>query len=422
MSLAGDTANPDLGIIQDALPLGATLPFTDAEWQELLELLASIDPADLRMCELIPGDLDRLPAALELRRCLDELDDLRARLADADGAVNDWELLDEAGPQALADLTASLVDAADWRRKIAGSWLDTVRRECAAKVGRQEWAAFTDCVSAERDELVDMRGALAPWQVSVPEGDDRVEASLHDARERLAAGKGISRLRHSAVSGALDACMVDGRRPGCAEQVDTCLLALQRDRSRRQLDARWANTAGRVGGPPLDPRRPPEDAVAEHLDAIRVALRWNKQAWPQLVDRMSTLGLRSWPDPTIEDLDSLLGAAAVLGLRVRERGLSAEVDAIGDYLGERAQVGESSLWAQLGDAFARRSWHLWDALVAEARRLADLQSGAIRLVSLRGRLAKGAPVFERHLAATRGVGAPTWEQLRLGWQWRQLEG
>ncbi len=103
---------------------------------------------------------------------------LRVRLADADEAVTDWELLDEAGPQVLADLTADLVDAADWRRKIAGSWLDAVRRECAAKVGRQEWVAFADCVGAERDELIDMRMALAARQVSVPDDDDRVEAGL----------------------------------------------------------------------------------------------------------------------------------------------------------------------------------------------------------------------------------------------------
>jgi very-short-patch-repair endonuclease len=412
----------DLGFVDDPISASTPLPLAGSDWEELVSLVGSLDPTDLMACALDRPDPAVLPPGADLARRNDELAHLRARLAGAEGIVTDWGLVDQAGPAMLAELTRAVHEAADWRRKIAGTWLDRVRVEAAGPLTRQEWTDFAQGVAAAREQALAYRRAVVAYEVLVPTpATDEIRAGLNEAAARFAAGKGVG-LRQRSAAKALATCRVDGRKPTTAEQATLCLYALARDEHRQRLRIAWANGIGRVGGPALDDRLLPEDAVGDHLGELDVAIAWTTSTWPRLVAGLNALGVRCPPDPTVEDLDQLGAAIEATSARARERALTDELHAVDRYLKAGMRDDASPLWGEFAQAGARCAWNRWDELLAEAGRLGGLAGRVERHGILYSRLAAIAPRFAARLTASRALDAPDHKLLGMAWQWRRLDG
>lgn len=412
-----------LGVIADDLTFGTGLPLDHEQWDELVVLIRSLEPADVAECALQRPHPQQLRGGAELDRVTQELQVLRAQLAEVESSVADWSRIDATPPQLLAEIIGSLEEAEQWRREVAGSWLDVVRVECSTPLTREEWQEFTDGVTASREAAVIQRRATAAFDVRVPDPvDDALQSGLREARERFAAGKGVGRVFHRAAARAIALCSVDGRPPTTAEKVDLCLAALARKEHQRRLKALWANGTGRVNGPDLDDRSAPEDSVAEQLDALRRAIAWPTETWPNLAAQLRALDVRAPDEPTIEQIASLLAAMRIVVMRARERELSARLDELDRLLRGGMRPGASTLWGELADALSKRHWERWDAASTEAERLVALEARVARFNELSRLLGSVAPKFTNELTGSRAASAVDYQTLSAAWQWRQLEG
>ena len=182
----------------------------------------------------------------------------------------------------------------------------------------------------------------------------------------------------------------------------------------------WGNSIPRVGGPPLDTARPPEDAVAEHLDALSAALPGTPRHGPQR-SALSTLGISATADPDPDELASLVDGLDVIAHRAEERQLTGELSELTTYLASGGGGGGSTHWLALNTAITGRQWATWDDVVRELARLDALAPDAARLADLADRLKAVAPEYQRVLEAQRYLSPPSWEALTLAWQWRQLD-
>lgn len=410
----------ELSFIPDVLPLDRPSVLDPGEWATLLDLLAHLDVDDVAACALerpIPADL---ASGGELARLAQELRDLRSTLATVEDGIESWEQLD-AGHEMLTGLHEDVTECADWMRKVSGTWLDKVRQESAAAIGRGEWQEFADGISAAREAAVTFRRQTAAHEVAVPgDRDPELDEGLRDARQRYSAGKGVSWVQRTA-SRALDQCTVDGHLPRTADEVDLCVAALDRQDRQRELTRRWHNGTSRVGGPELDGGRPAEDAVQEHLDGLTRAINWIPDEWPALSERVRAMGIQCPADPDVEDLDRLAETLGVVSRRARERALTAYFDDLRRYLANKSGGEVSPLWNELREALESERWETWDQTVSEAARLAALETRAERRRQLSDRLHEVAPKFLRQLETMGQPDLPQPSIVERAWTWRQLE-
>ena len=411
-----------LAFIPDSLPLQTAIPLSLEEWLDLGRLGQRITPDDAALCAQRRPDPGLLRGGAILDAKCTRLDELRIALADADGLEPNWDLVDATTPDRLAEIREAVATAAEWRQKTVGTWIDRVRIESADPVVRSGWQDFVNDVRATREGALVSRQALAAYQVTIPEvPEPTLEAGLEEARERFAAGKGVSKVLHRSAARALQACTVDGHEPRTADEASLCLAAIRQQAHQRRLVNLWTNSMPRVGGPDLDPARPPEDAVAEHLDALTAALTWGMTTWPAAVNAMSALGISATADPDPDELASLVAGLDVIAHRAEERQLTGELSELTTYLASGGGGGQSTHWRALNTAITGRQWATWDEVVRELSRLDALAPDAARLADLADRLKAVAPEYQRVLEAQRYSSPPSWEALTLAWQWRQLD-
>jgi very-short-patch-repair endonuclease len=413
--------NVDLGFVPDSLGTDARIPLGPSEWTDFVKLLGTLDPADVVACAEHRPRRGGLPDGAELAREFDELDSLRSALGGADDDVVDWDRLDAASPEDLAQISAAVNDVEDWRRKIAGGWIDRVRLEAAVPLTREEWTEFLDGVTGAQQSAVTHRRSTMAYEVVLGElPDDILRSALQDVADRFRNGKGLRRLGSRKLVNAVEACKVDGRPPSSLEQVDLCLAALGRREQQRRLRTRWNQGVSRIGGPILNDERPPEDEVSDHLEAVKTALAWNQTTLPELQHDLTAIGVRSPADPTVEDLEDVGRTVEILKSRRRERALTARLEALDEQL--RPVAAASGLWAALAGAFAARRWVDWDRACAEAARLEALESDVERLGGLAASLDRSVPMYTERLTAARGAEAPSYATLCQAFEWRRLSG
>ena len=411
-----------LSFVPDSLPLQTANPLSQEEWLDLGRLGQRITPYDAALCALIRPNPGRVPSGAILDAKSAQLDELRIALADVDGLQPNWDLVDATTPERLDEIRDAVATAAEWRQKTVGTWLDRVRIESADPVVRTGWQEFVDDVRATREGALVNRQALAAYQVSIPEvPEPNLEADLDEARERFAAGKGVSKVLHRSAARSLQACTVDGHKPRTADEASLCLAAIRRQAHQRRLVNLWTNSMPRVGGPDLDPTRSPEDAVAEHLDALTSALTWGTATWPAAVNAVSALGISTTDDPDPDELAALVAGLDVIAHRGDERQLTRDLSELTTYLASGTGDGGSTHWLDLSTALSGRQWATWDEVVRELRRLDALAPDAARLADLADRLKAVAPEYQRILETQRYSSPPSWETLTYAWQWRQLD-
>jgi very-short-patch-repair endonuclease len=411
----------ELSFVLDPVELSESFPLDEAEWRDFVRLCKALHPDDVAACLETRPTPGLLPTGSSLGQMFSELGQLRSQLADIEDEVSSWEKLDSA-TDALDGLRESLREAAEWRRKITGTWLETIRSECLGELGRKEWEAFAQGINAAREQAIVQRIATAAHTVEIPvDPTPEFREGLREAQERLSEGKRISSLLQRQAARALEMCSTDGRTPTELEQVGLCFAALIRQDSQRELASRWKNGTSRIGGPELLADRPVEDTSVEHLAGVLRAIKWGIEELPSLRLAIEQAGFRMSSDPSIEELDHLVSVLEMATRRARELTLIGELGKVENLLNDQRLRGSSAIWDRLGSAFSERFWNEWDNQLKEASRLTLLESEVAKFSTLGNRLRTSAPRFTEELVSTQAPNAPEHVQMVRAWQWRKLD-
>ena len=412
------------GYIPDRIEAGTGLPLTTAEFGELVETVRTTDAEDLEAAarELPPASL---PDAPELAAADDELDRLRELFAVTEvPEVADWSAIDAAAPDEILEVRDVLADAAEWCRKIAGSWLAAVRVELRDPTLATTWTAFAEDLRREREATLAHARQLQAHTVALPvEGPlpNDVMQALTSARERLASGKGLGFTAPRAVRQVLAACRVDDDVVVSAETVELCLAEAELRAVRRRILTRWSNQTGRVEAPAL-PAEQPEHSLPPILTQLDWLFAWTATEWPALRARLTALGI---PAAEQVDDDEVARLSAVVDAATARRRANALVEQRAALTGliEEAhrQDNASGTWASLARALDRGDWTAWDQVREEAARLTGLRPRALRFHELRGRLAPAAPRWTDAIVATQGTAAQDPADLAAAWHWRAAD-
>ena len=248
---------------------------------------------------------------------------------------------------------------------------------------------------------------------------------LERLRDRLAAGKGVSKTFQKDLHRVREACTVDEEPPRRAEDAELCIIEARSRRRRYELIHRWNNAVGRIAGPLIDPATShPEYLLDQYMRGIGAAFAWEDGGWYALRDRLRACGVRVSEQATSASLAALADTLRTAALHITEKDLTARLDMVRKHLADGASHPQASgLWRSLLDAFDASAWDQWGRIVEEVRRIRALTGEVARLDELTRRLAEVAPVWTSRIVGSRGdeaVAGPAATALRA-WEWRQAD-
>ena len=418
----------DLGYIPDPIEPSAACPLTGAEIADLYRLARALDPADCAQARLGLPAAEQLPTSSELASATAQLRDLRDRLAAIESVVEDRLALESLGPEDLSALTDAAERAGKQLEQLEQPWLAAVRAELRTAAFAATWRDQVKALQEGIEELAAWRDRLLGHAVVLPDNGLPPKAlveALERLRDRLAAGRGVSKTFQKDLYQVREACMVDEEPPRSIEDAELCIIEARSRRRRYELIHRWNDAVGRIAGPLIDPGSShPEYVLDEHMHAIGDAFTWEDGAWANLRDRLRVSGVHVPEQPTSADLAAVADVLRTAALHVTEKELAARLDALGKYLADGAsQPRTSGLWRMLLDAFTASAWDRWGRTVEEARRIRALTGEVDRLDELTRRLATAAPIWANRIMESRGdeaVAGPAATTPRA-WEWRQAD-
>ena len=407
-----------LGYINDPITPATACSVTAGELAEFIGLIrqVGVDRADACACEL--PELAAIPLPADLEDWFAQLARLQASVRSVGEAVYDWGLAVACGRESLRALSARCHTGMEWMAKTAGTWLAQVRDQADDPPLARDWQSFHARLSRDRQEALDLRAVLTAHRVVIP---DTIEptfiAALQQARDRLSESGKLG-LFAGPAKRAVQECVVDGRQPSTAEDIDLCLQAVALERLRWRIRTGWHNQVARVGSAEL-PGAAPEDILGRLLDDLGRVLGW-RQAWAQLRADLAAAGINS---PAVADPDMLGRLAGVCARacdQIQSEELSHRVRGLNDQLLAGAQSSTASpLWNLFAEALSGRDVTQWQRLREELSTLQEIAPAAHRLRELRGRLSACAPIWtSRILADPAAAGDPA--DFDAAWQWRQL--
>ncbi len=418
----------ELGYIPDEIAPDDACPLSAAEFAELFKLARGLAPADRADARLRLPQATSLPTPAQLASTAAELREVRDRLAGTESVVQDRVALERLGQDELAALIDTVERAGKRLEQLEQPWLAKVRAELRNASFAAVWRDQIKAIREGIEELAAWRNRLLGHAIALPdEGlpSKELVVQLEQIRERLAAGKGVSKTFHRDLYRLREACQVDEEPPRNADDVDLCVMEARSRRRRYELIRRWNDAISRIGGPVLDPATAyPEYELTEHVEGLGGAFGWEEGEWYSLRDRLHASGVRSPSIPASADLAVLAGTLRTAALHVREKELSARLDALRKYLADgMAQPQASYLWRALLEAFTASAWDQWGQVVDEVRRVSGLTDEVARFDGLAGRIATVAPLWASRIVSSTGeemVTGPTGTVPRA-WEWRQAD-
>jgi very-short-patch-repair endonuclease len=416
-----------LGYIPDEIPPSVPAPVDGPQVADLYRLAAGLAPADCAQARLHLPVTEQLPAASELASATADLREIRDRLATTEGVVEDRLALERLGPDGLSTLTEAVERAARQLADLELPWLAAVRAELRTAVFAATWRDQMKAWQEGIEELAAWQGRLLGHSVVIPDGLPPTEfiEQLMQLRDRLAAGKGLSKTFQKDLYQVREVCTVDEEPPRRAEDAELCIMEARSRRRRYELVRGWNGAVGRIAGPAIDPRlSQPEYLLHQYVGGISAAYAWEDRAWYALRDRLRAAGLRVAEYVTSADLNAVAGTLRTAALHVREKAVIAWLEMVRKYLADSASHPQASgLWRSLLEAFEGSGWDRWGQITEETRRIRALAGDVARLDELAHRLTAAAPVWAGRIVASRGdeaVAGPAATALRA-WQWRQAE-
>ncbi|MGX5653301.1 DEAD/DEAH box helicase [Geodermatophilus nigrescens] len=408
-----------LGIIPDRIGPTVELPLNSGELGELKRLLRSIGLDRARQSAFVLPDLQKLPTAGQLADLLARRDQLRTTLEAAAPEVTDWTPVDEAGAGSLTELRPRLVEELGRVDAAQQPWLRLIAAQLHDPALEQSWQQFVQATQANRQQAFTLRPLLVAHVIEVPDSVDPTFAGhLEQARQRLL-DRGKLGMFAGELKRALELCRVDGAPPRSAEAVALCQQQLHLSNLRRTLRVRWANQVSTVGGPELDPHRP-EDGVGQLLARITDVID-GPERWRQLLTQLERLGIFVEGDHVPSTLRRTLTVLEVAANRPLERNVSADLEALFDYLSDgRKRPDASPLWILLRNCLQAETPTTWGDHRDTVVGLIDIAADARRLTQLAARLSAIAPSWaDAIFADPDAAGDPA--SLELVWLWRQLD-
>ena len=385
----------DLGYIPDQIEPSVTCPLSGTDIADLFLLARVLDPADCVQARLQLPAAEQLPSPSELASAAAQLRDIRDRLAAIESVVEDRLALERLGPEGLSSLIDAVERAGKQLGQLEQPWLAAVRAELRTAAFAATWRDQVKALREGIEELAAWQDRLLGHAVVLP-GDGLPPKALIEQlerlRDRLAAGRGVSKTFQKDLYQVREACMVDEEAPRSAEDAELCVIAARSRRRRYELIHRWNDAVGRIGGPPIDPGTShPEYILDQHVRGISDAFAWEDGAWATLCDRLRACGVRVPEHPSSADLTAIADTLRTAALHVTEKQLTTQLDALRKHVADGAsQPHASGLWRVLLDAFTGSAWDRWGRAIEEVRRIRALAGDAARLDELTGRLADGS--------------------------------
>jgi very-short-patch-repair endonuclease len=418
----------ELGYIPDEIDPPATCPLSGGEIAELYQLTKMLDPADCAQARLYLPAAEELAPPSELASATAELHDIRDRLAGIEGVVEDRFALERLGPEDLFALIDAVERAAHQLAELEQPWLAAIRAELRTAVFAATWRDQMKAWQEGIEELAAWQGRLLGHSVVLPDGGmppmDFIE-QLRQLRDRLAAGKGVSKTFQKDLHRVREACMVDEEPPRRAEDAELCIIEACSRRRRYELIRGWNGAVGRIAGPLIDPGTShPEYLLHQYMGGIGAAFAWEDRAWNVLRDRLRACGVRVSEQATSASLSALADTLRTASLHITEKDLTARLDVVRKDLADGASHPEASgLWRSLLEAFDAAAWDQWGRIIEVVRRIRALTRDVARLDELTGRLAEVAPVWTSRIVGSRGdvAAAGPAATTPWAWEWRQAD-
>ncbi|WP_331283108.1 AAA domain-containing protein [Kineosporia babensis] len=384
-----------LGLIPDELALDAVLPLSEVELARLFELSERITPADAQALGVRRPRTD-LPTPAQLVAQTGKLDELRQDVADLEQSGVALPALDQLGPQELADLRAAVHEAAIHLAGLEAPWLLKIRSDIrGSQASARSWTVQAEQLSTSTTRAAELQARLFGHEVQLPPGDPHQQRQvLTDLGQRFAAGKGLPRFGGGDLKQLQAQALIDGRALRTAEDTELALTWLNLNEARSAAQRMLAQL------PLLEPLEETADFVhratmlTEQLD---LALTWESQELPALLNRTRPLVPHLGPDLTAADLQVLGRLLAATGARQEERKVTAELKALSDELREGP---DEPLGNALRTALEHRDWAAWGVTLDEIGRLAGLEPVAAEQHELTDRLAAVAPGWAAAIVST----------------------
>ena len=418
----------DLGYVPDEIDPSVTCPLSGAEIADLYRLAKVLDSADCAQARLLLPVAEQLASPSELASAAAELRDIRDRLAATEGVVEDRLALERLGPDGLSALTDAVERAARQLAQLEQPWLAAVRAELRTAVFAATWRDQMKAWREGIEELAAWQGRLLGHSVVLPDGglpQKELIDQLERLRDRLAAGKGVSKTFQKDLHRIREACTVDEEPPRRAEDAELCIIEARSRRRRYEIIQRWNNAVGRITGPLIDPGTShPEYLLDQYMGGIGAAFAWEDGAWYALRERLQASGVRVSEQVSSTSLAALADTLRTAALHITEKRLTAGLDMVRKHLADGASHPQASgLWRALLEAFDASAWDQWGRIVEEVRRIGALTGDVARLDELIRGLAEVAPVWASRIVESRGdeaVAGPAATALRA-WEWRQAD-
>ena len=418
----------DLGYIPDEIDPSVTRPLSGAEIADLYQLAKVLDPADCAQARLYLPAAEELAPPSELASATVELRDIRDRLAGTEGVVEDRLALERLHPEDLFTLIDTVERSARQLAQLEQPWLAAIRGELRSAVFVATWRDQMKAWQEGIEELAAWQGRLLGHSVVLPDGGlppKELIEQLQHLRDRLAAGKGVSKAFQKDLYRVREACAVDEEPPRRAEDAELCIIEACCRRRRYELVLGWNGAVGRIAGPLINPGTShPEYLLNQYLDGLGAAFAWEDKEWYALRDRLRACGVRVSEQATSASLAALAETLRTAGLHITEKDLTARLNMVRKHLADGASHPQASgLWRPLLDAFDASAWDQWGRITDEVRRVRALTRDVARLDELTRRLGEVAPVWTSRIVGSRGdeaVAGPAATALRA-WEWRQAD-
>ena len=115
---------------------------------------------------------------------------------------------------------------------------------------------------------------------------------LERLRDRLAAGKGVSKTFQKDLHRVREACTVDEEPPRSAEDAELCIIEARSRRRRYELIRRWTTPLPvSVGRGSTRAACHPEYVLDQHMRGLGDAFAWEDGAWEAIRDRLRAAGV-----------------------------------------------------------------------------------------------------------------------------------
>ena len=418
----------ELGYIPDEIDPSVTCPLSGAEIADLYQLAKMLDPADCAQARLYLPAAEDLAAPSELASATAELRDIRDRLAATEGVVEDRLALERLASEDLFTLIDTVERSARQLAELEQPWLAAIRGELRSALFAATWRDQMKVWHEGIEELAAWQRRLLGHSVVLPGGGlspTELIEQLQQLRDRLAAGKGVSKTFQKDLHRVREACAVDEEPPRRAEDAELCIIEARSRRRRHELILGWNGAIGRIGGPLIDPSTThPEYLLNQYMGGIGAAFAWEDRAWYTLRDRLRACGVRVSEQATSAGLAALAETLRTTALHITEKDLTTRLNIVRKHLADGASHPQAcGLWRPLLDAFDTSAWDQWGRIIDEVRRVRVLTSDVAHLDELTRRLAEAAPVWTGRIVGSRGdetVAGSMAVGLR-GWEWRQAD-